>query len=185
MKTSKLFPHYASALTALTLVCCLSAANSGTSPSPASDAGYSRRVDNSTLSHSDRSFIEKAAKAGMKEVDVSKAVEGRVTDPQVKATAQMMIADHTAANNELMALAGKKGVTLPVDDMKAGEKWSKKSKDLDDDYIKEMKEDHEEAVKLFEKGAKADDPDVAAFASKTLPTLQHHLSMVKEIKKMK
>ena len=69
--------------------------------------------------------------------------------------------------------------------MKASEKWSKKDKDLDDDYIKEMKEDHEDAVKLFEKGSKSDDADIAAFAQKTLPTLQHHLSMVKEIKKAK
>jgi len=95
----------------------------------------------------------------------------------------MMISDHTAANKELMDLAAKKGVTLPADDMKASEKWSKKDKDLDDEYIKEMKDDHEDAVKLFEKAAKSDDPDIAAFATKTLPTLQHHLAMIKEIKK--
>jgi putative membrane protein len=137
------------------------------------------------LSHSDKSFLEKAAKSGMKEVDVSKAVQGRLSDPQVTATAEMMVTDHTAANTELMALAARKGVTLPVDDMKVGEKWTKKTKDLDDDYIKEMKSDHEDAVKLFEKGSKADDADVAAFAAKTLPTLQHHLAMVKEIKAAK
>ncbi|MEO6994542.1 MAG: DUF4142 domain-containing protein [Lacunisphaera sp.] len=136
-----------------------------------------------SLSHSDRSFLEKAAKSGMKEVDVSKAVEGRVMDPQIKSTAQMMITDHTAANTELMALAAEKGVALPADDMKASEKWSKKDKDLGKDYIKEMKEDHEDAVKLFEKASKSDDPEIAAFARKTLPTLQHHLAMVKEIDK--
>jgi putative membrane protein len=164
-----------------TLFCTLSAqAQSDALPnSPAP----SKRADTSTLSHSDRSFIEKAAKSGMKEVDVSKAVEGRVTDPQVKALAQMMVADHTAANTELMSLAATKGVTIPTDNMKASDKWSKKTKDLDEDYIKEMKEDHEEAVKLFEKAAKSDDADIAAFARKTLPALQHHLSMVKELKK--
>lgn len=137
----------------------------------------------SALSHSDRAFLEKAAKAGRKTVEVSEAVAGRITDPQVKALAQMVIADHTAVNTELLSLAARKGVTLSPDNMKAGEKWSKKTKDLDDDYLKEMKDNHEDAVKLFEKALKSDDPDIAAFARKTLPALEHHLSMVKEVKK--
>ncbi len=143
------------------------------------------KAASSTLSHSDRIFLEKAAKSGMKEVDVSRAVQDRVVNPQVKSTATMMIAEHTAANEELKALAASKGVTLPAETVKVSEKWSKKDKDLDDDYIKEMKEDHEDAVELFEKAAKSDDADIAAFARKTLPALQHHLSMVKEIKKMR
>jgi putative membrane protein len=151
--------------------------------SPSSEPAY--RADSSTISHSDRTFLEKAAKGGMKEVDISKAVQGRVVDSQIKSMTQMMIADHSATNAELSALAARKGVVLPSNDMKVVEKWSKKDKDLDEDYIEEMKDDHEEAVKLFEKGAKSDDPEIAAFASKTLPGLQNHLSMIKELKKMK
>jgi len=59
---------------------------------------------------------------------------------------------------------------------------SAKDKDLDADYISEMKDDHEDAVKLFEKASKSEDPDIAAFAMKTLPKLQHHLEMVKTLK---
>ena len=40
-----------------------------------------------------------------------------------------------------------------------------------------------EAVKLFEKASKSDDAEVAAWAQKTLPTLQHHLMMAKDLKK--
>ena len=181
MKISKKIPLRCAAILAVaTLFSSLSAAQTD---SAIDSAVLTKRADASGLSHSDRSFIEKAAKAGTKEVEISQAVEGRVTDPEVKAMAQMMIADHMAANTELAALAARKGVTLPMDNMKASEKWSKKTKELDEDYVKEMKEDHEDAVKLFEKGAKSDDPEIAAFASKTLPTLQHHLSMVKELKK--
>ena len=37
---------------------------------------------------------------------------------------------------------------------------------------------HKEAVKLFtDASQKAGDPDIKAFAAKTLPTLQHHLDM--------
>lgn len=114
----------------------------------------------------------------MKEVEISQVVEGRVMDPQVKNFAQMMVADHMAANTELASLAAQKGVTLPKESTKASEKWAKKDKDLDKDYVKQMKEDHEDTVKLFEKATQSDDPDIAAFARKTLPTLQHHLTVI-------
>jgi putative membrane protein len=46
-----------------------------------------------------------------------------------------------------------------------------------------MVSDHEDAVRLFERGSKSSDPDIAAFAQKTLPTLQHHLMMAQELAK--
>ena len=58
-----------------------------------------------------------------------------------------------------------------------------KGGNVDKKYIHEMVEDHEDTVKLFEKASKSEDADVAAFAQKTLPTLQHHLQMAKDLKK--
>ena len=136
------------------------------------------------LSHSDKSFLEKAAKDGMKEVDISQTTMDRLTNPQVRDFAKMMATDHAAANKELMALAARKGVTLAINETKWTEKWSKKTKDLDEDYIKEMVDDHEDAVSLFRKAAKSDDAEIAAFAQKTLPTLEQHLMTAKTLKKM-
>jgi putative membrane protein len=135
------------------------------------------------LSHGDRSFFEKAAKSGMKEVAVSQAVLERLSNPQVKQFAQMMVTDHSGANTELLALAAAKGVTLPAKDTKYDEKWSKNKKDLDEDYMDEMVSDHKDTVDLFEKAAKSDDTDIAAFARKTLPKLQQHLTMAKDLHK--
>lgn len=137
------------------------------------------------LSRSDRNFFEKAAKSGIKEVSVSQATLDRLMNPQAKAFAQMMVSDHSKANSELMELAAKKGVVLPPKDEapKLMEKWSKKTKDLDEDYIDEMVDDHQEAVKLFEDATKSEDAEISAFARKTLPTLQHHLTMAKDLKK--
>ena len=43
---------------------------------------------------------------------------------------------------------------------------------------------HEDAVKLFQKSSKeAQDPDVKTFAAKTLPGLQEHLQMGRDLKK--
>lgn len=151
-----------------------------TDPTPTPTAAAAAE---SGLSHSDRSFIKKAAKAGMKEITVSQAVVDHLSNAQAKAFAQQMVTDHTAANNALMALAQQKGVEIPAkDESSLTEDWSKKTGDVDRAYVKEMVSDHEEAVKLFEKATQSSDPDVAAFAQKTLPTLQHHLSMAVDLK---
>jgi putative membrane protein len=135
------------------------------------------------LKHHDRSFMMKAAKAGNKEIAVSQAVMDKLSNPQLKTFAQSMITDHTAAGADLSALAASKNVTLPQPDPSIAEDWSKKTGDIDSKYVKEMVSDHEEAVKLFEKATKSTDADIAAFAQKTLPTLQHHLMMAQDLGK--
>ncbi len=41
----------------------------------------------------------------------------------------------------------------------------------------EMTDAHTKAIHLFKQGSALGDPDIAAFASKTLPTLQEHKQM--------
>lgn len=138
-------------------------------------------VKENAVSDKDKTFLEKAAKSGIKEVAVSKAVLSRVTTSEAREFAEMMIADHTAANEELKALAKNKFVPLPAetDADEFTEKWGKKSGDLEKAYLKEMVSDHKAAVELFEKGAESDDPEIAAFARKLLPKLKHHLEEAK------
>jgi len=136
------------------------------------------------LKGSDKTFFEKAAVSGMKEVSVSQSVLNNLTNPEVRAFAQMVVSDHSNANAELMMLASSKGVSLPAKDTaKLSERWSKKTGDLDKDYVEEMVSDHKDAVELFEKASRSHDPEVAAFAQKTLPKLQHHLEMAKGLEK--
>ena len=135
------------------------------------------------LSHADRAFLEKAAKAGNKEVAISEAVQPNLTTPSTKEFAQMIASDHAKANEELRTLAASKGVVLPPPDAKLTQKWSKNDKDADEDYIKEMVSEHKDAVELFEKAAKSKDADIAAFAEKTLPTLRQHLEKAEAEKK--
>ena len=53
---------------------------------------------------SDKMFVEKAAVGGMFEVKSSQLAQQMATNPNVKAFAGRMVADHTKANQELMAL---------------------------------------------------------------------------------
>jgi len=180
-----------SAVSLCTALSAQSSTNTTSSTRTSDSTAADRRTELATdtraaanLSRSDRNFFEKAAKSGMKEVAVSRSTLDRLVNPQVKHFAQMMVDDHSKANAELMALAQKKGVTLPPkDDMKLMEKWSKKTDEVDEDYMEEMVDDHQEAVELFEEASKSEDAEIAAFANKTLPTLRQHLTVAKDLKK--
>jgi putative membrane protein len=144
-----------------------------------------------SLNSADHEFVTKAAQGGMAEVALGNLAAQKATNADVKAFGQKMVTDHGQANDELKQLAGQKSVTLPADMGKhqadIDKLTAKSGKDFDKDYVSGMVKDHEEDVKEFEKASKsATDPDVKAWAAKTLPTLQMHLKMIKDIKsKMK
>jgi putative membrane protein len=57
-------------------------------------------------------------------------------------------------------------------------------KAFDKEYADAMVKDHETDAAEFEKASKtAQDPDLKAWAAKTLPFIQDHLKMAKEMKK--
>lgn len=153
----------------------------------AAACGIAFAADNAALSKHDKEFIEKAAAGGMLEVQVGKLAESKAQDAEVKSFGSMLVTDHSAANDELKALAQKKGVTLPTDlpkkEQKTLDKLSK-SKQFDKDFAHDGVQDHKHDIKEFEKASKdAKDPDVKAFAAKTLPTLQKHLQRAEELEK--
>lgn len=144
------------------------------------------------VSDDDREFFTKAAQGGIFEVKMAQMVVGKTQNPEVKAFAQRMITDHTKANDELKALAAKKGVTLPMDVSDAqredqDELAKLTGADLDKEYVSMMVADHNDDVDEFgEQATEANDADLKAFAAKTLPVLQSHQAQIKEIKsKMK
>lgn len=128
-------------------------------------------------------FMADAAQANMAEIALSNMALQRAQSDAVKQFAQQMVTDHTAAGQELAALAQSKNVTLPAEMDPKHKALSEKlgartGADFDRDYMKAMVDDHQKAVKLFQNEAnKGDDADAKAWAAKTLPTLQGHLSM--------
>lgn len=154
-------------------------ANAATSPSGNSAAA---------LSDDDRDFMTEAAAGGMAEVELGRLAAQKAKSADVKQFGQKMVDDHSKANNELKQLAARKGVTLPADmngeQKEERDKLSKLSgAEFDKEYMKLMVDDHDKDVAAFQDEAKdGDDADVKNFASKTLPTLQEHQRMAKEIK---
>lgn len=142
---------------------------------------------NSQLAPKDKKFMMKAAQGGIEEVELGKLVASKAQNNDVKQFAQRMVDDHSKANDELKSLAQQKGVTLPTDMNAKGRalkaKLEKLSGDqLDKEYMRNMVQDHTKDVHEFQTASEsAKDPDLKAFASKTLPVLQSHLQNAKEV----
>ena len=136
----------------------------------------------------DQEFIKEAANGGLMEVELGNYAQQHATNPRVKNFGAMMVRDHSKVNEELKSLAARKNINVPATmDDKYREKMSdiqkKTGADFDKEYIKEMIDDHEKDVDKFKKHAENGvDPDLKAFASKTLPTLLMHQDSAKMIR---
>ncbi|MEN3371373.1 MAG: putative rane protein [Verrucomicrobiota bacterium] len=129
------------------------------------------------LSDKDKNFMQAAAKGGLMEVEMGKMAQKQGKSADVKSFGSRMVTDHTKANNQLKSLAKKKGVNL---DSAAPKMEKMGDATFDKDYMAAMVKDHEKDVGEFEAEAKnGSDPDVKAWASKTLPTLKKHLELAK------
>src|SRR5262249_19652980 len=133
--------------------------------------------------------VVNTARSGLAEVELAKLAQEKGTSARVKTFAQRMTDDHGKANAELESLAQNKKITMATA-MSANEKalktrLSKLSGDaFDCAYMNAMLQDHRSAVAAFKREANTGkDPDIKAFASKTLPTLEDHLKLAQETHK--
>jgi putative membrane protein len=140
------------------------------------------------LSRADKEFIEEAASGGLTEVEVGKMMSDRAKHPEVKRFAEMLVTDHTAANEELRRIAASSGVSLPPTPeskhrMMIERLANEKGGDIDRTFIKNFGvKEHEKDIKEFQKQAeKGDNPQLKAFAAKTLPKLKEHLAMAQKL----
>lgn len=140
------------------------------------------------LSDQDREFAENASRGGVMEVMLGKLAATNAGSAAVKSLGEMMVKDHTKANEELTKWASGVGYTLPKDlDDKKQKKYdelkAKKGMEFDKMYTDFMVDDHEEDIKEFKKQASdGSESALKSFASNTLPTLEHHLMESKKVK---
>ncbi|MCK9688255.1 DUF4142 domain-containing protein [Scleromatobacter humisilvae] len=146
-------------------------------------------ADAGKLSGQDKSFLKDAAEGGNAEVEGSKVALDKSGSADVKTFAQMMVDDHGKAGTELKGLADQKGVKVsdtPSMTKKTEIKLlsERKGSSFDQHYADSIGvKAHQDTIKLFQKEVdKGSDADVKAWASKTLPTLQHHLEAAQALK---
>jgi len=140
------------------------------------------------VSHEDAKFAVSAADGGQAEVQLGQLASQKGVAAGVKDFGNMMVKDHSAANEKLKALAKSKGITLPDSlsefELKTKNKLSAKSgKDFDKAYVDDMIEDHQKDIREFESAIQTlKDPELKAFATSTLPTLKMHLAAIQQVK---
>jgi putative membrane protein len=100
-----------------------------------------------------------------------------------------MIEDHTKAGEEFKAVLKEANIDPPSDmlDTTHMAKYAKlrvftTEKSFEPAYVTEQVKAHEEAVATFKDYAQnGGTPPLKAFAEKTLPILEHHLTMAKDL----
>src|ERR1700759_2404039 len=134
------------------------------------------------MRYADQTFFNQASQANLAEIAAGKLAENK-GNPKVKSLGKQMVSDHTTAQNELVALAKKENITIPVspdaEHQQALTDLNKLSgKSFDSAYMASQLADHKTAVALFsEEAVNGTDPGAKAFATKYLPKLKMHLQM--------
>lgn len=140
------------------------------------------------VSGADRAFVAAAASSGLAEVEAGRYAAGKAADGAVKAYAEQLEREHASANDELQRIAGSKGIALPAtvqgDDKSQLDKLKGlPAAQLDSEFVQAFGIDaHQKAIRLFESQAQSgQDPELRAFAERTLPKLREHLGAAQQL----
>jgi putative membrane protein len=133
-----------------------------------------------TLNADDVKFVKHEGAVGKAKLKLAELGAQKATRADVKAFAEMIVADHTKANEEMANLASTKGVELSavIDPAHAStfqklESYS--GTEFDKEFLSEMVSGHKTCEASFETASKdAKDIDVKAYANKMLPTIKAH-----------
>ena len=139
------------------------------------------------VNEADREFVSRAATGGTAEVELGRVATQRAVRPSVRSFAERMVADHGRANAELAALARREGLDVPTalepSQQAMRDRLSGLSgPDFDRAYMSEIVRDHTEDIALFERAAEiSSDPDLKAWAARSLPMLRDHLALARQV----
>lgn len=138
----------------------------------------------------ENTFATKAAIGGMMEVESSANMIKSTENPDVQTLATVMVKDHSMANSELIAIAKKEKIQIPltlpkekVDIMKRMDQYKEEEKNRF--YADLMVKEHQEAVNLFTTASQSEqNAALKQFAIKKLPVLKHHLMEAQNVQKI-
>lgn len=136
-------------------------------------------------------FVREMLAGGQADVELGRLAQERSQNSAVREFGEMMVRDHTNANEQLRRMAGDMGSTgAPADvAMSADHRQLKETlsdlsgETFDRQYMTAMVNEHEKVIrKVEEKAQNADDQQVKNWAEGTLPTLKQHLERARQIR---
>ena len=142
------------------------------------------------ITPSTKDFVMIAAMSDMFELESSRMAENK-GDAAAKTFASQMIVAHTKTSDDLKNLvsSAKIDAAIPakLDDThqkKIDRLTAANGADFNKMYRSDQVDAHKEAVSLFKRYADGgDNPQLKAWAAKTLPDLQNHLKMAEDLNK--
>lgn len=175
------------------------AGQGGTAVAQPSTAGHSKMAPeqktasdqtaqgSAAVGAADKAFATSAARGGLAEVEMGKLAADHAGSADVKQFGQRMADDHGKANDELKGWASKASVALPTEPSAKQKADLKRISGLhgeafDRAYMALMVADHNKDVAEFRRASTtARNADLKAWAGKTLPTLEEHQKMARDI----
>lgn len=144
---------------------------------------------NSTIvvGNDDVRFMTDMAEACLIEIKIGNMAKQKGSDKRVKNFGAMMVKDLTKGRHRLDSLARIKKIQLPdsiswKNQLPINQLSAKTGKDFDRAYLEKMSGDYKNALSQFQHTAKsAYDPQIRAFASRNLMTVQRHLDLIDAI----
>jgi len=137
------------ALTATVAFGCNRSDNSAATRGADSAAVGTSGESNNKVSGGDKDFVHDAAIVNMAEIELGRLATERGANPEVKKFGQMMIDDHTKAEDQLKSVASQQSIDVPsqLDDKhnKVRDKLSKlQGADFDREYMDAMVDGHQD-----------------------------------------
>jgi putative membrane protein len=137
----------------------------------------------------DQKFLDFAAQADMTDAHLGQMAAGQARSQSVKDYAQTLVNDHTKDYGQLSVIAAHASLTIPKGiDAAHGRTIAPfkalKGTAFDVRYLHEVISGHTNAISVYKReAADAHNPELKAYASQTLPTLQKHLDGAKDLER--
>jgi putative membrane protein len=147
------------------------------------------QAQSTKLSAGDKSFLKIAAESNMTEAHLGQMAETQAYEATVKTLGKTLDQDHTQAYEALQGVAMKTGQTIPTGidvarDPAVKQLMRLKGTAFDRDFLHHEIQDHQKAIAQFKQEAEhGENPDIKAYADKTLPSLENHLRQVEALAK--
>jgi len=140
---------------ALTMACNSTDHRDTSAANPPAGGAVGTAGSEGNVSSGDKNFVKDIATASIAEVELGRMALDKATNPDVKKFAQMMVDDHTKANEELTSLATQNNIPVPsgLDDKHNDlrDKLAKKTgADFDKDYMDAMVDGHNDVMDKLE-----------------------------------
>lgn len=132
----------------------------------------------------DIAFVRQATESSRKEIQSARDALLQLKNPELIRVAEMLVNDHSGANQRLSKIAEARQWPLPAPPAQSAPPSGTASSDFDAKWTAEMIAGHERSVALYHAEAQGgEDKDLRKYASETLPTIERHLAELRRLQK--